>query len=876
MIRALLFAFLSFAASAQQYVMDTVAGGVPPATPAPAAGVSIGDPPRVAVDAAGNAYFASLHSIFRVDRSGTLVRIAGTGRSGLTGDGGAALAAQLRDPVGIAVDATGNVYFTERAAGQIRRVSADGGISTFATGLSNPMGLAFDAAGNLYVAESGAGVVRRFTANGDSTVVAGNGAFDFSGDGGPAISAAFAGPEGVAFDSAGNMYIADTFNHRVRVVTTDGLISTFAGNGFPGFAGDGAAPLKASFILPTDVAVDRSGALYVADLGNSRIRKIAAGTVSTIAGNSGGLVPLDGLDATAARFSGPTGIAVDTAGAVYLAEGSIGSGSGLDGGAFKIWKINPNGKLATLAGTGLRSFSGDAGPASVAQFDSPSGIALDSKGNLYIADTNNNRIRRIAPDGTVTTVAGNALAGFSGESGPATLAQLNHPSGVAVDADGNLYIADTGNNRIRKVYANGIIGTLAGNGNTAYFGDGGSSLTAALNRPQGVAVAPTGEVYVADTGNHRVRKVINNLIDTVVDGLDAPTSVAIAADGSIAVADLGLGIVRVAGPSAAQATLGGARGVAFDSSGNLYATGYNRVIRMAPGAAAETIAGGGDCCYAGDGGPAGAALLNAPWGIAADSSGNLYIADTGNDAIRVASVSASTFFIRAVANAASGATGAVAPGEVVTIYGAGLGPRIGAAPATPAPGGRLPTQIAGTSVTFGGIPAPLLYANAGQVSAIVPYGVGGGSVDVMVTAGGVPTDPFPVSVAASAPGIFTADSTGAGPARAFNANGTANGPSHPALVGQQLTLYVTGEGQTTPAGVDGLIAGDSGAAPVLPVTVTIGGAPAALQSASSAPGLPAGVMQVVVTIPAGVTGRAPVVVSVGNRQSQPGVTVSAE
>ena len=166
---------------------------------------------------------------------------------------------------------------------------------------------------------------------------------------------------------------------------------------------------------------------------------------------------------------------MDAGGAVYLAEGSIGSGSGLDGGDFRIWKVTGN-KIFTVAGTGLRSFSGDGGSAALAQFDTPAGMARDSSGNLYIADTRNNRIRKIAPDGTVTTVAGNVLPGFSGENGPAVDAELNGPTGVAVDADGNLYIADTGNNRVRLVYkSTGIIGTLAGNGNTALFGDGGSS-----------------------------------------------------------------------------------------------------------------------------------------------------------------------------------------------------------------------------------------------------------------------------------------------------------------------------------------------------------------------------------------------------------------
>jgi trimeric autotransporter adhesin len=875
MNRALFFSFLSFfAASAQQFVMSTVAGGLPPATPSAAAGASIGDPPRSAVDSAGNVYFAGLHAIFKVDRSGTLQRIAGTGHAGLTGDNGTALAAQISDPVGIAVDTAGNVYYTERTAGLIRRISPSGVIATFASGLSTPMGLLADSAGNLYVAEMGANDVRRISQTGDRAIVAGNGAAAYSGDGGLATAAALNGPEGVALDAAGTLYIADTFNHRVRAVS-NGVISTVAGNGSPFFAGDAGKATEASMILPTDVAVDRLGAVYVADLGNSRIRKIANGIISTVAGNAGDTQPINGLPATGVRFSGPTGVAVDSTGAIYIAEGSIGSGSGLDGGIFKIWKVGTDGKLATVAGTGNRSFSGDTGPAALAQFDAPAGMAMDTRGNLYVADSRNNRIRKIATDGTVTTVAGNALPGFSGENGPATLAELNHPSGVAIDAAGNLYIADTGNNRVRLVYPTGIIGTLAGNGNTAFFGDGGVGYNAALNHPEGVAVDEDGTVYIADTGNHRIRRVVSGIIDTIEDGLDAPSSVAVRS-GQIAIADRGNGSVRLAGPVNASYALADARGVTIDSGLNVYATGSNRVIKIVFRQPAVTLVGTGQCCYNGDGGPAGAALLNVPWGIVLDPSGNLYIADTGNDAIRMATISASTFFIRAIANSASNVAGAIAPGEIVTIYGAGLGPQNLAVAPQFSPGSVLPTDIAGTSVTFNGIAAPLLYASAGQVSAIVPYAVTGQTATVVVKVSNVSTQAFPAPLAPAVPGVFTADASGVGPARAFNADGSANTPGTQAVVGSAVTLYVTGEGQTAPAGVDGKIAAGAGPAPALPVVVLIGGIPATVQSAAGAAGLPAGVMQVTATVPPGVTGRVPVIVTVGGARSQAGVTIAVE
>jgi uncharacterized protein (TIGR03437 family) len=837
----------SVIASAQQYVMSTVAGGLPPVTPADAATVSIGDPPRVAIDSAGNVYFGSLHSIYKVDRNGSLTRIAGTGRAGLSADG-PALSAQLMYPVGIAVDAAGAIYYTEKDSTQLRRLAA-GAITTLPVeGLVRPMGLRFDAAGNLYIADNGANVIRKLAPGGVLTTVAGNGSQGFGGDGGLATSASLNGPEGVALDAAGNLYIADTFNHRVRVVTKDGAISTFAGTGLPGFSGDDGKAVAATMFLPTDVGVDSNGSVYIADLGNSRIRKVINGTITTIAGNSGGLPPREGLGATAVRLAGPTGIAVDPAGVVYIAEGSIGSGSGLGGGVFRVWKVE-NGTLHVTAGTGYNSFSGDSGPAALAQFDTPAGIAFDKKGNLYIADSANHRVRKIGTDGTVTTVAGNALPGFSGDGGLATSAELNRPTGVAVDSLGNLFIADSGNNRIREVLTNGVIGTLAGNGNTAFFGDGGSSLKAALNHPQGVAIGFEDSIWIADTGNHCVRRVISGQIETIVQGLNMPIGIVPEDSGNVWVADAGDGSVRYSFKGGTlTASLPGARGVTKDPSGNVFATGTDRVVKINNDGSTVIVAGTGQCCYSGDGGPAAAARVNEPWGIASDASGNLYIADSGNNSIRVASVSASTFFIRSVVNAASNQAGPIVAGEVITIYGVGLGP------ATLVTGSG--TDIQGVRVTVGGTPAQLLYASAGQIAAVVPPSIIGPSADVVVVNGNASTAAYPAQVVLSNPAIFTADSTGGGAARAINGDGSVNGPTHPALDGTALTFFITGEGQVPGS------------------TVTIGGRNAEVQTAGGA-GVP-GVTQMTVTVPTGVSGNLPILLTIGGVSSQTGVTVSVQ
>jgi sugar lactone lactonase YvrE len=267
--------------------------------------------------------------------------------------------------------------------------------------------------------------------------------------------------------------------------------------------------------------------------------------------------------------------------------------------------------------------------------NAPYGIAFDPAGNLYFSDSLNHRVRRIALDGTIATVAGNALPGFSGDGGPATDAQLNTPTGLAFDSADNLYIADTGNNRIREVLATGRIGTLAGNGNAALFGDGGSSVLGALHAPTGVAVDANGTVYIADPGTHRVRRVANGVIDTVVDGLDAPLDVKVDANGTLYIADDTLIVINAGVKNSIPVP--GPRGLALDAAGNVYAsTGDNRVVAVLAGTGAVTpLAGTTLCCYAGDGGAAAAALLNNPSGIALDGKGRIFIADTGNNAIRL-------------------------------------------------------------------------------------------------------------------------------------------------------------------------------------------------------------------------------------------------
>jgi sugar lactone lactonase YvrE len=337
-----------------------------------------------------------------------------------------------------------------------------------------------------------------FAQSGIITTSAGNGAPGFSGDGGPATTAELNSPFGVAIDSVGNLYIADPFTSRIRKVTASGVINTVAGNGSFGFSGDGGPATSAQLNFPASVAVDSVGNLYFSDSANNRIRKVTPdGTISTVAGNGTAGFSGDGGPATMAQLNNPFGVAIDTAGNLYIADPNNG----------RIRKITAAGEINTVAGNGSFGFSGDGGPATSAQLGSPPGVAVDSAGNLYIADSFNHCIRKVTPSGVISTVVGTGSPGFSGDGGPAISAMLNGPSGVAVDSTGNLYIADRGNFRVRKVMASGVIDTVAGNGTAGYSGDGGPATLAQMSFPTSVVADPANNIYISDQTNHAVRKV---------------------------------------------------------------------------------------------------------------------------------------------------------------------------------------------------------------------------------------------------------------------------------------------------------------------------------------------------------------------------------
>ena len=903
--RAILTLLIAPAAVWAQYIISTVAGGAPLPMLSIDASSSIGQPSNVAVSPSGDLYFSGyVYSVYKVDSRGLLTRVAGNGRSGFSGDGGPATSAGLSSPTGLALDAAGNLYIADLGNQRVRKVSTNGIITTFAgngswessgdggpatsAAIGRPVGVAADKAGNIFISDSffrpivrkvssngiittvwsigrgtapevGAGsvsvdasgnlyvvdasrnVIYKVPPSGNSGIIAGNGTSGYSGDGGPATNAQLRSPRGLVVDATGNLYFADDGNHRIRKLGTDGIINTLCGDGVAGYSGDGGPAQSARLQYPSDLAADTAGNLFVADYGNSRIRKIAtSGIIATVAGNGTDRILGDGGPATSGRLDWPYGLAVDTVGNIYIA----------DSGNHRVRKVATNGIISTLAGNGVAGYTGDGGPAERAQLNRPIGVAVDRLGNLYIADSDNNRIRKVTPNGSILTVAGTGSRGFSGDGGFATSAQLNFPTGVAMDAAGNLYVADAYNFRARKVSAEGIITTVAGSGIRGYVGEGngGPATGARLTYPWGVALDGAGNLYLAD--ELFVWKVSTDSI-----------------------------IAKIIGPT------GGAKGVAVDTMGNIYIGNVNSasLYKISANGAVATIAGTSSFGYSGDGGPATSAQLSGPSGIAVDSSGNVYFSDISNstllvnNAIRMLKPVSFGPSARLLANASSNVAGSVSPGEIVVVYGARVGPEQFTI-AGPDEQGHYGTALASTRVLFNSIPAPMLYTSATQASAIVPYGVKGSTAVIQIEYQGFRSDPIALPIAASTPGLFTVDSTGKGQAAALNDDGSLNSPSRPAKAGSIVVLYATGEGQTSSAGVDGQPAAAPLPKPLLPVDVTIDEKHADVIYDGGAPGAVPGLMQINVRIPSDTqAGNAiPISVQIGSASSQAGVTIAVE
>ena len=632
-------------------------------------------------------------------------------------EGGTALSAIFAQNQGLAVDSQGSVYVSDAGNNRVSKITTDGLIHTVAsTGLNHPYGVALDNTGRLYVADLGNQCVKRVNLDRTVTVV---------------VAKGLGAPRNLAFDVDGSMLISDFGKHQVFRYSAAGILSVVAGTGIAGFSGDNGPATAAQLNAPAGLAVDAAGALYIADSGNNRVRKIVNGVITsamtvgspvavstgrTVAGQTVYVVGanyLGTLTEPAGTFSGVQDVALDAAGNVYYIT------------VRQVEEIGPQGLLAVIAGSGADpNYGGDGGPATASRLNRPSGLALDSAGSLYIADTLNSRIRRVSPAGLMETVLDSST--------------VSAPQGLALDAQGSLYIADTGNLRVLKWTSDGSVSTEVGG----------------LSGPRALAVDPAGALYIADTT--RVLRVAGSAVSTVA--AEQAVGLAFDPDGSLLVATSS-GILKMTTAGvlvSVSKSSGPQQAMAVTGSGDYLTAAGNQVLLDG-----IAIAGGMAGGFAGDGGPATTALLNTPGGLVVDSHGVIYVVDTANN--RVRTLTPPPIAPLTVVNAASLAPGAIAANEIVTLFGSGF-------PAIPA-------------VLIGGLPAQVFYAGTTQINALVPAGVAGTSATVQVSGVAAAN----VLLAPVAPGLFAAVLNGDG-----SVNGPGNPAARESVVTFYATGLGTG------------------------------------------------------------------------------------
>ncbi len=613
-------------------------------------------PADVAIDAIGNVYVADQNNnvIRKISPSLVVSTFAGNTQSGSTN--GTGKAARFNQPTGIAVDAAGNVYVADFGNNKIRKITKSGVVTTLAGNgsrgsddgsgglvtFNQPSGVAVDTAGNVYVADFGGNKIRKITPSGVTSTIAGTGSVGTTNGAGNV--AKFDSPFDVAVDLAGNVYVTDQENHRIRKINKSGVVSTLAGGSKGDANGTGTA---AKFFRPAGITIDASGNLYVADQINQKIRRVtSAGVVTTLAG-SGTQGAIDG-NAGVASFNGPSGVAVDPAtGNIYVAD--------INNNSIRFVDI-ASGIVSTLAGV---SGKGNADGSGAATFNYPNSTVVDANGNVFVSDKANNTIRKVTTAGNVTTFA----------------TGLNSPSGLAIDNAGNLFVSTEGNHSIYKVSTSGTVQFVAGGGGAGANGSGaddGVGASASFNVPSGLAIDPQGNVYVADKFNNKIRKVtpagvVSSFAGSGLIGIDDgfgalasfynPTGIVIDTAGNFFVADQFNNLIRKVSPAAEVTTIAGdgsngtLDGAALSASfyrpydinvdiyGNLYVSDQNnnKIRKISTSGVVTTLAGGGGSGFYGGGCGNGVGLLASfkyPAGITLHPSGIFYLADNGNHLIR--------------------------------------------------------------------------------------------------------------------------------------------------------------------------------------------------------------------------------------------------
>ena len=842
----------------------------------PAYYAALGSPLPVARDSAGNIYIGEETRIRKIDPQGVITTIAGTGEPGDSGDGGPATSAQIFFVGGIAIDSQGTLYFSQDQV-KIRRIDPNGIISLVIQEAA--AGLALDAQDQLYMAEPNNALVRVLAKNGTITTFAGNGTIGYAGEGGPALQAQLSQPFDLAFDTAGNLYIAD--GQRVAKIDTHGVLTRIAGDpSLPfGIASQDEIPATQSGLTAYAVATDPQGDVFVA---TPRVRKITPdGIIHAFAGvepsNPQTFTEACGDALQAAVRAG--GMKADASGDVFF----------INRLSNRLQEATPAGKISTIAGAGPNLFTGDGGPASAATFASPHAVAFDKLGNLYIADTNNNRIRRIDTTGIVTTIAGDGGPVYNQD--PACSADqdkfLRQPEGVAVDGTGNIFVADTGKNRVLKIGSDGAQTTIASQ----------------LSQPEGVLVDGAGNLFVTETGHAALKKFLaDGTVATLWTqgafgsmALDSAGNVFFsaltsverlsAASGSISpVAGTGEYTFSAApGFVSSVQEIGGASSVAVDSAGSIY-------VADAIKALIERVSH--NCALSVDGG----STLKQPTGLAFDAKGNLYISDAvqgtiwiGTPTPALANEKPTPYFGRTGIQSAAPANlisligepptppiaPPIAPGELLRIRGVCMGPFEPIDPGFGA-GGSLSTSAGGTQILFNNTPAPLISVSSGEIIAQAPFELDGLSGATLTLTYNGSTLLGGVGLQPANPAVFTMTNQPSGPAIASNQDGSLNTATNPAHGGSVVVLYATGTGQTVPPGSDGARPSSAALPTVkLPVVATIGSQNADVLYAGDAPGF-VGLTQLNLGVPASIVGSGaqPITLNIGTFPlNQTGVTI---
>ena len=631
----------------------------------------------IAVDREGNIYIShrSMNRIRKIGKDGIITTVAGNGEAGYSGDGGPAISATLNFPAGLCVDNDGNLFVADRNNHRVRRVDREGVITTVAgTGapdfggdagpavsaqLNFPSGLACDGEGGLFISDRSNNRIRKVGPDGIIFTYAGVGVPDFGGDFGPAIDAFLNYPFGIELDRRGNLFIADRGNNRIRKVSADGVIRTVAGDGSHFFSGDYGPAERASLAFPTDVAVDSEGNLYIADRNNNRIRKVdPMGIITTFMGTGQRDYNGDNEIAPETNLSLPFAVAIDDSQNLLVVDRSH----------FMVRKASLKTQaVAAAAGNGKSLFRGDGGPGRGANLDLPSGIAVDGKGNVIFSDKMNSRLRKIDTNGVISTIAGTGREGYKGNGGQAIDAALFLPDMITMDKAGNIYlISPQGRSWIvRKISADGIITLFAGNAVQGYSGNGGPAREASFHTLKDVAVDAQGNVYLADYINQNIRKIdTDGTISTVAeenwkliaDEEIHPSGIAVDAEGNIFVSDSGSSKIRKIdtqgkvtvyagngqfkdfgdGGPAIAAGIRSPGGLAFSPDGDLYVAEEtsHRIRKINKDGTIFLVAGTGIPGFSGDGGPATQAQLKSPYRMAFDAKGNLYFTDRENNRVR--------------------------------------------------------------------------------------------------------------------------------------------------------------------------------------------------------------------------------------------------